>query len=414
MITRFATGGAAHELFQDPAVIKRADKILAKDERWKAMVENSPDMTKAQHMSKYFMDEAHGVYGKLGRPELYRRSGGALFFPFMTFPHYAIEGMIRALGQGSDGLRQVAALYVALGVTSGLMGSPGAGTIAKLGSAAASQATGSNIDLENSMYEMIYSATGSETAAKSLTYGLGRSLLGIDMSKRIGIPDLPGSNVLYAALGISPTSAAYGVEGSIVNSIFTAFKEGMAGAPIHTVMAAMYPTFAKNISSAFDMQSQGLMSGGKDPRTIITPEEISQKSMILKALGVTSDQIATYKAKYQEALMQTGNKKWSIAFDRVKMQGTAIKADLMRAQQEHDYEAVIELNAKYKELMTGFRDFLKENKIQGSAWVQMNTQIRKMAQQRVTGKLPAAGKSQGQREARAETENAYSPSEGIQ
>jgi hypothetical protein len=359
--TRFATAMSAYDIATMPGVLDQANKVLAKDNRWQAFKadKNKTYLTEQEKFALFIMDEAHAVFGKLGRVEYQRSIGGALVFPFMTYPHQMLELMGRLYGRGVDGRRGLMVTLTALFLISGLMGLPGAEMLKEMLEALEKQFTGSEEDIDLLIREKMYAMTGSPTFGKFLTQGVGRSLFGMDISKRVGLP-VPGQEIAFAMTGVrGDATSILGVQGSLITSLATAFKEWNSDSGVVPVAAALTPVAFANLLKAYQYTEDGVdtQRGTK----LLTADEVTAKTVISRALGVTTDQIATQREKqYYKLLLENKHKP---KVDSFREQAKDAKAKEMRAQKKGDFTEVKKQQERRKEVYQKLVDYHREHEM---------------------------------------------------
>lgn len=347
-MTRFATTMASFELMQkNPEAKKRFERINAKDGRFQAQLKTRKDMNFAENAALFNMDEAHAVFGKLGRVEYQQGLSGALVFPFMTYPHQMLELITRMLGRGKDGRRGVYTFAVALMLISGLMGLPGAELLKELVEELENQWTGSEEDLDLLLREKIYDLTGDTSFAKAVTQGIGRGYLGMDISKRVGLP-IPGQEIILTLMGIrgEPTNLL-GVQGSLLAAMGSAWGEFNSGGGVGSVLQAVTPVAASNVLKAYNMSQEGTKTK-KGIQTVL-PEEITAQTILARAMGVTSDQIATGREKVY--YKQLAERKFTVGVESLRNEAKNVATKMYRAQDEGDSKAVKEYQDEYSDII---------------------------------------------------------------
>jgi hypothetical protein len=364
-MTRFATFMGAHEIMQRPEVEARMRKVHANDHAFQGQLATKNHLSFAENAGRYIMDTAHGVYGREGRVNIYRGLGGSLIFPFMTFPHAAIERMIGELrSQGAEGRVALAVTLGSLAMVSGLMGLPGATAATKLYDEYQLKMNGiEGIGAERMIYEKIAGLTGSTTAAKLATYGVGRAFLGTDIGRRFGLPELPGQDVIFNALGIGGQNpaAGYGVEGSVIGSVQRAFEHFQQDDGPASILGSLLPGGIGNVFKATDMAQNGVESGGQRTQMIITPAQISLGSILQKLAGATSDQVSSLKENFYAQKAMSGGKMYQNAWSKYTEQGGRIVEKMILAQQAGDVEGVKEYQQDLKDLSTTAMIFAKDH-----------------------------------------------------
>lgn len=378
-ITRFATTMASFDMLQsNPKALERADKILKNDHRFQAQNSGLHDFDFAENVAKFSMDEAHAVFGKLGRPEFMRGVGGALFFPFMTYPQQALEFILRAGNRGPEGKMGALTTVGALFMFSGLLGLPGAELLKELYEEIEKQITGSEEDLDFLIREKIYDATGDVKFGKFITQGIGRAYGDLDIARRVGLP-IPGQDLLLNLLGVKGTSAdMFGVSGSLMNSIATGFNEMNSGAPASNVLASLLPVAPANVVKAINMGTQGVST--TKGQQLLTPEEVTTRTRLAKAVGIGTDQLAT---KREEAFGKIINdRKHKTAIDRFRTKAKRIDVEISKARTQQDWDKVREKQLAYRNILSEFREYAIMNDIKPD-YAAFNRSVRKSTKQRL-------------------------------
>lgn len=365
-MTRFATAMAGHEMFEtNPKAVENAKKMLGNDGVFQAMQNNRSNMTFNENAAMFLLDEAHGVYGREGRPDFQKGAGGAIFFPFQTYPQHAIEGLIRdGFYRGAEGKRAMAATLGAFFVFSGLLGMPGAEIIKDLLEKVQENITGHHTDYDLWAREKIYDQTGSTKFAKFITHGFPRGYMGVSMEKRIGL-HFPAEDMISALLGgQSKPSEMFGVEGSIaaqMGNTWNAYQNGDSGG---TMLASMLPNGPANLVKAYNYTQQGLVTqseNGKQPQ-LLSSDEITKASILARAVGITSDQIATARENHQ--FEQIDNSKDQLAMERFKKQATNILAAQNKAQDRGDFDTVKDKQQEYSDMQDKMSKYIADHNLQ--------------------------------------------------
>lgn len=295
-MVRAATLMAAHEaLLDNPDAKARAERVLAYDHNFQASRLMDKSKTFEEAAALNIMDKSHGVYGKLGRPDMFKGLGGSLFMPFQTFPYYALSSLAKSLGEGKEGKIAFATTVGALMFFCGVQGIPGVEQLEDLYEEA-SKAAGHEQNLELMLLEKVYGITGDKKAAEFITHGFGNAYAGVDGSKRWGLP-IPGYDTLKAVAGIggSKPSNVMGVEGTVLQGLGNAWREYKAGSGPVDVLKAMMPSGVSSPLKALSYATDGVWTNpnSQDMKTrLIAPEEVSNWTKISRALGITSSQVA--------------------------------------------------------------------------------------------------------------------------
>lgn len=359
-VTRYATLNSMYELMEtNPEARARAQRLLKDNPLFQAQMAAHPDLGFAGTVALMNMDSVHGVFGKLGRPEIYKGLGGAVFMPFQVYPHYAIESMIRMTGQGKDGYRALAVTLGALLMLGGAVALPGMELLKEMLEAILKNTTGHEDDLNLLMQEAIYKGTGSHFLADTAVGGLTRSVMGLDISKRIGV-NIPGQQQVLALTGVQGDATAMaGVQGSILSNTINAWNQYNAGSSGLEVGAALLPVGVANVLSAVAMGSQGVST--RSGIQVLTPEQVTLQTQVLKAFGVRSADIAqATEAAYYTSLIKNADK---VGLDNFRKQVVNIKTDIARARADNDMDKVQELQEDLQDRMRALHKFVKDNQL---------------------------------------------------
>lgn len=366
-MVRAATLMASHEMLETSKDAQgRAQRVLSKDMNFQAALVHNKELSFNEHASLNLMNKAHGVYGKIGRPDMFKGLGGSLFMPFQTFPYYAVSGIAKMLGEGKEGKQALATTVGALMMVSGLQGIPGVEELEDLydGIFKATHG-GQETNAEQMIREKIYGMTGNITATKFLTQGFGRAYLGVSASKRWGIP-VPGYDTIKSALGIGggKPSGVMGVEGTVFQGISNAWNEYNSGSGPVDIMKAMTPTAVSNPLKAMALTMNGLQTnpGAKDTKmTLIKPEDITKASIWMKALGMTSDQIAEAQTKHFVKSLVDGEDRE--VFNRAGGQLSQLYQGIVKAQQTGDRDMALKYQEAYRKRFQDLATYMQQRQI---------------------------------------------------
>jgi hypothetical protein len=277
----------------------------------------------------------------------------------MTYPHQQLEMIPKMYGRGPDGKRALVVYLSALFLLGGMIALPGAELAKEMLELLEKEITSSEEDFELLLREKIYAKTESPTFAKFITQGIGRSVMGIDVAKRIGLA-VPGQNILFTMTGINkdPTSLL-GVQGSLMTSAVNAWREYSSDGNAVNVATALTPVAMSNMLKAYQYSQKGVdtRSGTK----LVTEEDISAQSIITRAMGVTSDQIATQREKqYYKILTENKDKP---AMDKFRSRGQRYAEAMDKARKRGDAVAVKENQEKMRELLDEMYKYGEDNDI---------------------------------------------------
>lgn len=384
-MTRFTTTMAAFDMFEsNQGAVERAKKILKDDQRFVAMMKDKKGYSLNENLAAFVTDESHAVFGKQGRPEMFRGLGGSLFMPFMTYPHEMLLQMARLYGRGRDGRRALATMATVMFMFAGLMGLPGAELMKELYEKIAQQYSGIDNDIELMIREKIYDTTGSVRAGKFVTQGFGRAFLNLDIAKRLGLP-IPGQDIALMAMGdtTKKTTDMFGVPGSILPSVFNAWNSYNNDAATTTVLSSVAPTAIGNLLKAVQYVDEGATT--KSGNMLVTADKMKASTVALRALGYGSDQVAAAREQlyYGKIMAQT---KYKVAMDRYRAKAKNHYTRYIQSEEKGDMEAANEHFKEYKSAMQEYIEFCEKNKIPVDV-KSFNRSVFQASEQRVSGKL---------------------------
>ncbi len=359
-ITRFATTMANFEMFEtNPAAVERAMRVLTDNEKLQATLRDKR-WSKLQALALFAMDDAHAIFGKTGRTPYQTGIGGALFFPFMTYPHQMLELLARMYSKrGAEGRRGFYTTLISMALLAGLIGLPGAELLKELAEAVYKQISGIDKDFDLMIREKMYDLTGDPVYGKMLTQGMVRTFLGLDVGRRIGLA-VPGQDILMTMAGIkSDPSAIFGVSGSLLNAISEAWNEYNNDGPGINVAAALMPVGAANALKAVSYTERGIAT--KRGVALVQPEEMTKFSIMSRALGFTSDQIATAREAQFYAMLREG--KYTTAMNRYRHRAKKAAMEIIRGRRLKDASMIQNGTDKYQKILQEVQMFGKENKL---------------------------------------------------
>lgn len=380
-VARFACANATFELFdKDPEALARAQRVLKNDAVFQSTLARNTDRSLKANLTNFALDEGHSVAGKLGRSPYQRGAGGAFFFPFMTYPQQAFELMGRMLmSRGTEGRAAFMTTLASFAIIGGIMSLPGADLIDELYKKLSATFTGHEVDLEDMMRNKISDWTGSPRAAKFFTHGAGRALGGIDFGPKIGIP-APGEDMAMTLLG-GKMPDQFGVEGTIMKGMASAWDNYNNGAPAATVMSSLLPTGVSNIVKAIGYTQNGVMNGAAN-KQLVEPQDVSAQTVLARALGLNSDQVNSARETMNQSYFN--DHQYDTAFDRYKNQLENLQTQEFRAQNKGDWDAVKDLQNQRQSVIMDYMDFCKSHNIPADAQ-SMNSAVKRNVQQRMAG-----------------------------
>lgn len=318
-LTRFTTAMSFYEMLEgSPAASRKAERILENNPKFKALQAHNQDKGFNELVALFSVDEAHAVFGKLGRPDVMKSWGGALILPFQTYPQQQIEFMVKMYNRGPSGKAALGMYLTTLWTVAGLLGLPGAELLKELYEALHKEVFDEEIELDYLIREAIYKGTGDANIAVAGTQGLLRGYGGIDVARRLGLAP-SGQEILLNMTGIrGETTDLLGVQGSILTGTATAWKEWKLGGNSSRVLSHVTPVFASNLIKAEEMAESGVNT--RKGKQLIHPEDVTRGMQLKRAAGVTDAKIASAREKvfYTQILERSDQPAYKIFSEKAK------------------------------------------------------------------------------------------------
>ena len=340
----------------------KLDQILSTNEIYKDLRERNPDWKPWQAGAMYSVDEENGAPGKIDRAPYLQGFTGAFTIPFFTFDQAALESIIKMYHRGPEGKKALGVMMGAFAFTAGLMGLPGARLLIKGGQAIQNDIEGTDYDWEQAIRQGAAPYIGARNAMM-LTNGVLRAYGGTAISQRISLP-LPGEDILMNLLGVDSgkTTDVLGVEGSIIQNASNAWRSYMNGQSATASLSDMMPNAMGNLFRAYELTQRGAMNnlGGNATRAL-RPDQLSDWSVISRAIGMTSSQIANANEQiYQEKIR---SKALTVADHRFTQQAAMALMEQLDAQRAGNSSKAAEANAQLQQALQAKAQFAKENGI---------------------------------------------------
>lgn len=330
---------AAYRLAKDPANREAILKFTRKDGF--ARAELYPSISKgneefARAFAEYAVISTQLRMGRLNRPIPFRRFG-TLVFQFKSFMLQVLELQYRLLKiHGPQGKKAFGYIMLALFLSTGLMGLPGADDLKEIIEAGYKLLTRRDIDLETEARGIIAKRFGPQVA-EAFMNGLPRVLLNVDMG-RIGFGNImPDSQkdflgIWYDMFWERPkrvlTDVARGDE-------MLAFADAM-------------PNAIGNFIKGNLMNSEGVKSGMTGD-TIIPPEALTNWDALLKMAGFTSGSVANERER-NWAIKRASRAADDLRADYYDRLAVAA-ARQVRAANKGDYTLADQYAAEFQEVM---------------------------------------------------------------
>lgn len=360
--TRFATAMAHYKLFKEnPEAVKKALKVLENDHRFQAQRKVS-DRPLIDDLTYFGIDEAHAVFGKVGRGGLLRGGLGAFVFPFMTYPQNALEFMVRmGLGRGPGGKEALVTTAASLFLFSGLIGLPGGELAKELLEEAYKLTNGEEVDLDFLIREKLTEATGDPRPGLFVTQGAFRAFLNMDVSRRIGLP-IVGQDLLLAMMGVrGDMSDLLGVQGSMLTQGFEAWRAYSADESHLKVATHLTPMAVSNLLKAYNYTDSGVRT--TKGTQLVSAKEIIENpvEVMMRALGITTGRVAS--AREEQYWRQTENTKTRPKMDSFRARGKNYVTKQLQAIRDGRPKDAEHWRGKYQELLKDVTGYLNKKKI---------------------------------------------------
>jgi len=367
-VSRMAAYIAALRLARDPTVLAKANEYFQGNGLWEAMrFERAGGALTPQMLAEFITDRTFGLYGKLNRNNI-ARGFGSVAFLFTTYIGQMFALMYRSFTSGETeaqkrvGRRMFTKMILAIGITGGYMAIPAVDDAEDFFSWVMSQVTGVKRDYSDQFKDMIESAIG-EKGAEAMQNGIINAYGGIDIQRRIGFGQLPGSQqfkALMSLTGLSTGADAKDIGGAPMAMVFGTLekvfdelkKDGMTSlVPFvgrdSDALAALFPTAIQNMYKAQKYALQGYADTNRG--TLLT-HDLGAMDIAMQAVGFAPSVIANKRAKlYRE--QQTGG---ATSEYRKRMNGRITQAiqDIIIAQTiTNDSSAADEAQERLLKLM---------------------------------------------------------------
>ena len=272
------------------------------------------------------VDLAFGIFGKVGRPLVYR-GVGSLPLQFQNYPHQMLELQYSLLKDAFGGSKEAKKALMLMGLATlmagGVLGAPAADDakdildwiIGKLGWKRGDTETfirRALVDLFGNLTDEDHAAIGADAILRGLPYAAG-----IDVSQRIAFNRLPGSDLALAILG---------ARGSVGNdlhipvaSILTKAATGVGHYNNENyvgLLGSLLPVRgAQNLIEAANWYENGVRTqrGGqvlpanKMKKERFSLEDFPSDSIFMKGIGFTPTEVSQAREKqYTKSQLTTG------------------------------------------------------------------------------------------------------------
>ena len=367
-VSRMTSYIAALRLARDPTVLAKADEYFQGNGLWEAMrFERAGGAITPQMLAEFITDRTFGLYGKLNRNNI-ARGYGSVAFLFTTYIGQMFALMHRSLTSGETaaqkrvGRRMFGKMILAIGFTAGYMAIPGVDDAEDFFSWVMSQVTGVKRDYSDQFKDMVESVVG-ERGAEAMQNGIFNAYGGMDIQRRIGFGQLPGSQQFKALmsltglstgadakdLGGAPMAMIFGTMEKVINELK---KDGMTSLVPFVgrdadALSALFPTAIQNMYKAQKYALQGYADTNRG--TLLT-HDLNAYDIAMQAIGFAPSKIANKRADvYREQQIGGATSEY-----RKRMNGRITQAmqDIIIAQTiTHDPSGADEAQERLLKLM---------------------------------------------------------------
>ena len=299
----------------------KIDNLYRDDNLWQAEVAGRASTP--YDFARYQVNRVMGQFDKTNRP-LMGRGVGTMVFQFQTWTQQILETLaIGFVQQGAAGKKAFALSSLWLIALAGFWGLPGADDIRKAAEAIWQQASGNKVNFDTEMREMLVALPWLEEKTVDYLMRGGMRAFGVDVSQRVGIGRLPGSNILGAILGDQEAFELAGPIGSMGLGNIQAMKMrmesgeplfdeitvgGVSGVPVPAAAREMLPLFLRNfVDSAIWWNTTGYST--RRGQVVVPPEKISWADRATRTIGFMPTDIAREseaRLKQREEELDTG------------------------------------------------------------------------------------------------------------
>jgi hypothetical protein len=377
--TRFATFMAMLEqqMTNDQAH-KRAMDLLQNEELFNAMGSIERTFGDRANVAAYSMHRAHAVFGKAGRPEIFKGVWGAFVFPFMTWPHQMWGTMFDMWKRGPEGKVGLGVTLSAMFLLGGMVGMPGGEMFKELFEAFYKGLTKKEIDMINQIHTGLHGGLDAEF----ITHGGIRALLNIDVAQRIGIPVI-GENLMLSIAGLKndPLVGA-GVAGTIITNTQRAFDQYHNDSSAWLIASDLLPVQFGNLMKAISYTQEGVITRtGKTQ--LLTADETDIFTITTRLFGVTDGRIA--KAREKAWFEQVLDRQHKPAYTSYKARMINHMSRYQRHKEKGNDKAAAKAWKNYEKAEQELINWSKKNKYP-VPWASVYRTINEEVYERQTGK----------------------------
>jgi hypothetical protein len=280
-MNRVGTLLGAYRLASEPGMMAKIVKTWGDNQIFNESVRQN-GLT-PETVAKFMVDEGLFVWGKRNRAPL-QRGYGALLLQFKNFEANYLGTMHKFMTRmGPEGKVAGTFMLAGLGAMGGALSLPFTDDIVKASDWIGKTISGVDPMIESKIYQMLENAGISKLGAEAMLRGPSRSLLGVDLSSRLGFGDVASRNMS----GIDAL-------GTVPSMIYTRLSSSLNRAQHGQYAAAaadLLPTSVRNIVRGTAVLPQrGLES--QYGNTIIPKGKFSPGDQVAQTMGFEPAQVA--------------------------------------------------------------------------------------------------------------------------
>jgi N12 class adenine-specific DNA methylase len=316
---------AGYRLYSQPGMLEKGAKAWGNNQVFQRMA--ARDGLTPASMAKFLVDEGLFVWGKTNRAPMARGAAGTMLFQFRNFEMNYLSSVWKMMHRmGPEGKGAALFMMAGLGMLGGALGLPFAGDAEKAYDEMHKMLTGIDPQAEARIYQLMEDVGFSKLAAEMMLRGPARSVLGIDLSSRLGFGDAGSKNLTpTSALGVVP-SMLY----QRLSAAHTRYTHG--GQPI-AAAAELLPSAARNlVRGAEAFPTEGVRTQKGD--VIVPAKDVTTADQVAAGLGFTGARLAR-DYEYRDYEYRTDHAKQELQAEKLG-QATAIEEQAMAASARGD------------------------------------------------------------------------------
>lgn len=271
MTNRIAAALGAFRLAQNPATLKRAQKVYQGDAEFRQMVgRNGTPLD----MARFMVDETQFMGGKRGRPRA-MRGFGSLALQWKQYQANWLRLMFKNMSRmGPEGKLAGTSMLLGLVATAGLLGIPFAEDALDAANWAIKKATGIDPLLERRIARWLRDSGLGEAGAEIAMRGPSREFLGIDLGSRIGMGEMTPDGSI---------ENAFPLLGATVGKLSEVWDRATSGQPLGAAATLMPKGIADVVKAVSVFPEEGYRTKRGDIN--LFPHEITAGQQLARFFG---------------------------------------------------------------------------------------------------------------------------------